>query len=86
MWLYTQAVLFLLVFVVVDCGIEALETSGFDSESVSWNWELSRAERVVGVGEGACERPADDVADVAVEGQEGDELRSYKRRDWVLAF
>jgi hypothetical protein len=38
------------------------------------------------VGEGACERPADDVADVAVEGQEGDELRPYKRRDWVLAF
>jgi hypothetical protein len=38
------------------------------------------------VGEGACERPADDVADVAVEGREGDELRPYKRRDWVLAF
>jgi hypothetical protein len=42
----------------------------------------------VSVGEGARKGVTDDVADVAdvaVEGREGDELRLNKRCDWVLA-
>jgi hypothetical protein len=44
-------------------------------------------ERVVSVGEGARKGVTDDVADVAdvaVEGREGDELRLNKRCDWAF--
>jgi hypothetical protein len=75
---------FLLVFVDVDCGVDALETSGFDSLTRSWNWELSRVERVVELGEPGRVSAADDSEVNSSFERVGETFLPNGRRDWVV--
>jgi hypothetical protein len=83
MCLYTQAVCFLFVFVDVACGVDALETSRFDSLTRSWNWELSRVERVVELEEVGRDGAADSRLD-SLSIRVGEAFQPNGRRDWVV--